>query len=155
MTGLWPISLQDTRTPVKMAAISIFVNIVLGVILMWPLRHGGLALATSLASMVNLYLLVRALKKKVGLINWRDILLSVRKTVVCSAVMGIAVFAAALIFIPQAHAGFVHQLFGLLGTIFIGIGSYAGCSYLAKCPEAYDLIKMIGARTKPQEQVSK
>jgi len=97
--GLWAFSavrivvtlfyaLQDTRTPVKMAAISILVNIVLGVILMWPLRHGGLALATSLASMVNLYLLVRALKKKVGLIHWHAILLSVRKTVICSAVMG-------------------------------------------------------------------
>jgi putative peptidoglycan lipid II flippase len=164
--GLWAFSavrivvtlfyaLQDTRTPVKMAAISIFVNIILGVILMWPLRHGGLALATSLASMVNLYLLVRALKKKVGLIHWRDILLSVRKTVICSAVMGVAVFIAAMIFIPQGHTAFGYQLFALLGTIFIGIGSYAGCAYLAKCPEVHDLIKMIGAPTKPQKQASK
>ena len=164
--GLWAFSavrivvtlfyaLQDTRTPVKMAAISICVNIVLGVILMWPLRHGGLALATSLASMVNLYLLVRALKKKVGLIHWHAILLSVRKTVICSAVMGVTVFVAAIIFIPQDHTGFGHQLLALLGTIIVGIGSYAGCTYMAKCPEAYDLIKMIGARTKSQEQGSK
>ena len=58
--GLWAFSavrivvalfyaLQDTRTPVKMAAISIIVNIILGIVLMWPLRHGGLALVHAIA----------------------------------------------------------------------------------------------------------
>ena len=164
--GLWAFSavrivvtlfyaLQDTRTPVKMAAISVFVNMILGVALMWPLRHGGLALATSLASMVNLYLLVRALRKRVGLIDWREILLSVRKTLFCSSVMGLAVFSAAMIFIPQGHASFVKLLSGVLGSILIGIGSYAGCAFLVKSPEVYDLTKMIGRRTASQEQGSK
>jgi putative peptidoglycan lipid II flippase len=164
--GLWAFSavrivvtlfyaLQDTRTPVKMAAISIVVNMILGVALMWPLRHGGLALATSLASMVNLYLLVRALRKKVGLIDWREILLSVRKTIFCSGVMGLAVFAAAMVLIPQSHASFVRLLCGVFGTILVGIGSYAGCAFLAKCPEVHDLAKMIGGPTSSHEQGSK
>jgi putative peptidoglycan lipid II flippase len=164
--GLWAFSavrivvtlfyaLQDTRTPVKMAAISIVVNMILGVALMWPLRHGGLALATSLASMVNLYLLVRALRKKVGLIDWREILLSVRKTIFCSGVMGLAVFAATMILIPQSHASFVRLLCGVFGTILVGIGSYTGCAFLAKCPEVHDLAKMIGGPTSSHEQGSK
>ena len=138
--GLWAFSavrivvtlfyaLQDTRTPVKMAVISIFVNMILGVALMWPLQHGGLALATSLASMVNLYLLVKALRKRVGLIDWHEILLSVRKTLLCSAVMGLAVFAAAGILIPQGQASFLKLLCSVSGTILVGIGFYAGCCY--------------------------
>jgi len=161
--GLWAFSavrivvtlfyaLQDTRTPVKMAAISIFVNMILGVTLMWPLRHGGLALATSLASMVNLYLLVRALRKKVGLIDWREIFLSVRKTLFCSGIMGLAVFTAALMLIPQGHASFVNLLCSVLGTVLIGIGFYAGSAFLVKCPEVFDLMKMIGGRTAFQEK---
>ncbi len=142
-------ALQDTRTPVKMAAISILINMILGVTLMWPLQHGGLALATSLASMVNLYLLIRALRKKVGLIDWHEILLSVWKTLFCSSVMGLAVFFMAMILIPQGHAGF-GKLFGaVLGTILVGIASYAVCAFLVKSPEVYDLAKMIGGHTSP------
>ena len=155
--GLWAFSavrivvtlfyaLQDTRTPVKMAAISILVNILLGVALMWPLQHGGLALATSLASMVNLYLLIRALRKKVGLIDWRDILNSVRKTLFCTGVMGLAVYAAAALLIPNSHAGFVRLLCSVIGTILVGIGSYAGCAFLVKCDEISGLTRMIDRR---------
>ena len=161
--GLWAFSavrivvtlfyaLQDTRTPVKMAAISIFVNMIMGVALMWPLRHGGLALATSLASMVNFYLLVRALRKKVGLIDWREILLSVRKTLFCSGVMGLAVFAAAMVFIPQGQASFVKLLCSVLVTILVGIACYAGSAFLVKCPEISDLAKVMGWRTVSQKQ---
>ena len=164
--GLWAFSavrivvtlfyaLQDTRTPVKMAAISIGVNIGLGVALMGPLLHGGLALATSLSSMVNLYLLVRALRKKVGLIDWREILLSVRKTIFCSGIMGLAVFATAMILIPRGPASFMMLLGGLSGTILAGIGSYAGCAFLAKCPEIYDLTNMVGRKRTTQKQESK
>jgi putative peptidoglycan lipid II flippase len=155
--GLWAFSavrivvtlfyaLQDTRTPVKMAAISIGVNIILGVALMWPLQHGGLALATSLASMVNLFLLIRALRRKVGLIDWGEILLSVRKTLFCSGAMGLAVYAAATLLIPDSQAGFVRLLCSIVGTILVGIGSYAGCAFLLKCAEISGLIRMVARR---------
>jgi len=156
--GLWAFSavrivvalfyaLQDTRTPVKTAAISIGVNILLGIALMWPLKHGGLALATSLASMVNLCLLIQALRKKVGMLDWRQILKSVQKTLFCSAIMGIAVFLTGTIAIPQAQLTFGKLLMGVCVSILIGIGSYMGCAMLVKCPEARDLIKMFHDRT--------
>ena len=161
--GLWAFSavrivvtlfyaLQDTRTPVKMAAISILINMILGVTLMWPLRHGGLALATSLASMVNLFLLIRALRKKVGLIDWREILVSVWKTLFCSSVMGLAAFFTAMIFVPQGHASFGKLLSGVLGTILVGIACYTVCAFLVKSPEVYDLAKMLGRRATSQGQ---
>jgi putative peptidoglycan lipid II flippase len=145
-------ALQDTRTPVKMAAISILVNILLGVALMWPLQHGGLALATSLASMVNLYLLIRALRKKVGLIDWRDILISVRKTLFCTAVMGLFVYAVATLLVPDNHASFVRLLCGVIGTILVGVGSYAGCAFLVNCNEISGLTRMIGRRKMVQNK---
>jgi len=43
-------SLQDTKTPVKVAAVAMLANIGLSLALMGPLKHGGLALALSLAS---------------------------------------------------------------------------------------------------------
>lgn len=49
---------QDLKTPVRIAIICMVVNMVLNLILIWPLQHVGLALATSLASMLNTGLLL-------------------------------------------------------------------------------------------------
>ncbi|MHB8247604.1 MAG: murein biosynthesis integral membrane protein MurJ [Acidithiobacillus sp.] len=48
---------QNTRTPVKFGMISIATNMTLSLILAWPLQQLGLALATSLAALVNAVLL--------------------------------------------------------------------------------------------------
>lgn len=52
---------QDLKTPVRIAIICMVVNMALNLILIWPLQHVGLALATSLASMLNTGLLLRGL----------------------------------------------------------------------------------------------
>ncbi len=48
---------QDVRTPVKLGIYSLAANMVLNAVLIWPLAHAGLALASSLASWINVCLL--------------------------------------------------------------------------------------------------
>lgn len=55
---------KDMKTPVKVAVITLFLNILLNLILMIPLKHAGLALATSIASTFNLFLLLFILDKR-------------------------------------------------------------------------------------------
>jgi putative peptidoglycan lipid II flippase len=50
-------SRQNIRTPVKIAAIALVVNLIFNVILIFPLKHAGLALSTSISSIVNAALL--------------------------------------------------------------------------------------------------
>ncbi|MCW8882222.1 MAG: murein biosynthesis integral membrane protein MurJ [Sedimenticola sp.] len=57
-------SRQDTRTPVRIAVIAMFANMVMNVILVFPLAHAGLALATSLSATLNALLLFRGLRKE-------------------------------------------------------------------------------------------
>lgn len=57
-------SRQDTKTPVKVAVIAMVTNMVLNVILVFPLAHAGLALATSLSAWLNAGLLFYLLKKQ-------------------------------------------------------------------------------------------
>ncbi|MDE2027641.1 MAG: murein biosynthesis integral membrane protein MurJ [Candidatus Omnitrophica bacterium] len=57
-------ALQDTRTPVMAATICLVINVVLNALLMFPLKVGGIALASSISSMVNCLLLWRALKAR-------------------------------------------------------------------------------------------
>lgn len=53
---------QDTRTPVRIGVIAMVVNMALNLALIVPLRHAGLALATSLSAYLNAFLLLRGLR---------------------------------------------------------------------------------------------
>ena len=54
---------QDTKTPVRYGVIAMVTNMVLNLILIWPLQHVGLALATSIAAFLNAGLLFYGLHK--------------------------------------------------------------------------------------------
>jgi putative peptidoglycan lipid II flippase len=77
-------SLQDTLTPVKTAGASLVVNTILSVILMWPLKLGGLALATYIAGIFNFFLLFSILQKRIGGIKWIRILDSFLRVLIAS-----------------------------------------------------------------------
>ena len=83
-------SLQDTKTPVKTAVAALIANMLFSAaFLLWtPLAHGGLALAASLASMLNIGLLTILLRKKIGRIDAGRILRSLLKIIPVSIAMG-------------------------------------------------------------------
>lgn len=54
-------SRQDTKTPVKIGIWAMVANMVLNLILIWPLQHAGLALATSISAFMNAGLLFAGL----------------------------------------------------------------------------------------------
>lgn len=57
---------QNIKTPVKIAAFAVVVNLCLNLALIYPMQHAGLALATSLSSTLNALLLcVLLIKNKV------------------------------------------------------------------------------------------
>ncbi|MFW6346901.1 MAG: murein biosynthesis integral membrane protein MurJ, partial [Halomonas sp.] len=55
---------QDTKTPVKVGIIAMVANMVLNLLLIWPLAHAGLALATALSAFMNAGLLGWLLHKQ-------------------------------------------------------------------------------------------
>lgn len=55
---------QDIKTPVKCAAIAMGCNILMNIALIVPMRHAGLALSTSLSSLINAILLAVLLYRK-------------------------------------------------------------------------------------------
>ncbi|UCF86884.1 MAG: murein biosynthesis integral membrane protein MurJ [Nitrospiraceae bacterium] len=82
-------SMQDTKTPLKVALISVVTNILFSFLLIGPLKHGGLALSLSIASAVNFIALFSLLRIKLGGIDGRNIMKSFLKISLSSSVMGI------------------------------------------------------------------
>lgn len=55
---------QDTKTPVKVGIVAMVANMVFNLILVWPLAHAGLALATALSAFLNAGLLGLLLRRE-------------------------------------------------------------------------------------------
>jgi putative peptidoglycan lipid II flippase len=155
--GLWAFSavrivfstfyaMQDTRTPVVMAAISLVAKVGLSIILMQYLAHGGLALATSLASMLNFGLLIWALRKRLGPLGFQSVFRSVAMSAVCALIMGLVVWYVGSMVIPEGSSGLMGLFFGLFGCILAGILVYIGLSYLFKSPELGAVMEIAGKR---------
>ncbi|SDH04546.1 murein biosynthesis integral membrane protein MurJ [Roseospirillum parvum] len=59
---------EDTRTPVKVAAVALLINVVLNLSFMWWLGHLGIALATALSAWVNALSLALLLRRRDSLV---------------------------------------------------------------------------------------
>ncbi len=82
-------ALKDTKTPVKIGLYIVFINIALDLILIRFLAHSGLALATSIAAILNLIILLKVLQDKIGDIELKSQALFLMKIVISSIFLGI------------------------------------------------------------------
>ncbi len=128
-------ALKDTKTPVITALISFLVNVLLSLLLMNPLKHGGLALANSLSSVLNIMLLFRALNIKIGNLGWGKLGKSAFKIAVCSLIMGGFVWFLGALIIPYENISFGIMLWSVTCCLLAGLVVYGFLSYLAKSSE--------------------
>ena len=139
-------SLQDTKTPAKIGIYSMVLNMVLNLILMGPLKHGGLALATSLAALFNVALLIYHLRKRLGLMGGKKILYSTLKMSSAAIAMGVVTFLTKESFFHVSDP-LSTRLFALTACISIGILVYALISHFTRNEEWRFLL---GLRKKKQ-----
>jgi putative peptidoglycan lipid II flippase len=88
-------SLGMARVPVTISFITIGATVLLNFALMIPLRHAGLALATSFGSVINFTLLIWMLRKRIGGIGERRLLLAGVRILAAAALAGAAAWLAA------------------------------------------------------------
>ena len=119
-------SMQDTKTPVKVAVVAMLLNFAFSVILMrTPLEHGGLALALSLASTLQLCMLIFLLQKRLGGIDGRVVMGSMVRSFLCSLIMGACVYLlTSKIFVGHPGQGILGLTTGLLVAIAAGVVIY-------------------------------
>jgi len=128
-------SLQDTRTPVKVAFLSLIANAGLGVLLMLPLKHGGLALATSLAAGLNFSLLAVLLRRKLGPLGAGRILRSFGKHLTASLLMGLSAYLITRAGDWKSSGLTWEKLVLLAASLGAGLGVYGTACYLLRSEE--------------------
>jgi putative peptidoglycan lipid II flippase len=136
-------SLQDTWTPLKIALVCLLVNAVLNTVLIFPLRHAGLALATSLSSILNLLLVYRRLHSRLKSMDLKRNVMSLMQAFLCSLFMGFSAYFVCSIG-DWSGQGQTLQKIVILGMgVAAGIVTYFACSLLLKNEEAFFLVRMV------------
>lgn len=122
---------QNIRTPVRIGIIALVVNMLLNILLIMPLKHAGLALASSLSAWLNAGLLLHGLRTR-GMFQWQaGWLIFTLRLLFANCVLALFLYwaAAALPVWLSWHwqQRFLHILF--IGVISIII--YIGCLWIS------------------------
>jgi len=114
-------ALKDTRTPAKIATVALLLNVILSAILMFPLKIGGVALATSISAGVSCVMLHAALIKRIGKINWDNTKEQAKRVILLSLLIALL---GSFLWSNLAYNKYLKALIisGLSSAIFIGLG---------------------------------
>ena len=80
-------SMQDPSTPCRSAILAVCVNVVLNLVLIWPLGTGGLAVATAACSYLQVAVLSHALHRRLGQSVLEGAVVTFGKTVLATLIM--------------------------------------------------------------------
>jgi putative peptidoglycan lipid II flippase len=124
---------EDTKTPFKIATICIFINLFFNLVLMVPLQHVGMALATSIAGWVNAVMMIVVLRRRAWLKFKPHLRVQLAKILAASLLM-----ASTLYCIQDSIAVFLWDgelvRFAALGVLVaVGGGAYFMAAYVLNC----------------------
>jgi putative peptidoglycan lipid II flippase len=138
-------ALGDTRTPVLVGFVAVGTNVVLALLLMWPLRHTGLALASSLSSCVNVIGLCWLLHRRLGGPRAGELAGSLGRTVAASVVLALwCAWAEGLL--PGLPGPAVPAGARVLLAVTGGLIVYVGAAAALRAPELHSLVGMLRRR---------
>lgn len=132
-------AMQDTRTPVRISFWTLLVNAGLGLLLMGPLQHTGLALALTLASVFNAALLVWILRRKVGRLGLAPVAASLLRLLPLTALMAVVVWAILGYGTWDMPGARWLNALVLGGALVSGVTVYAVGCVLLRIPEATEV----------------
>ena len=163
-TGLWAYaglrvivpafySLQDTKTPVKVGAFTLLINLVCAFTLMHFFQHLGLALATAIASAVNCLLLLALLKRRLGdTIKLTGLYRAFSQTILATVIMIAVLLGLDLIpLITPDYNSHLHECLRLILKIAAALGVYFMCAKIMHSPELQELQQLVSRRRRKSQ----
>jgi len=138
-------ALHDTVRPVGVGLGAMTLNIVLSLILGRPVEsggmaHAGLALANSIATLLEMAILWVLLERKAGGMPWRELGSSLARILGASAVMGLVLWSFLY------YLGGISPWITAIGGILIGGGMFLLAAMVLRAPEPVSVWNMLRRR---------
>jgi putative peptidoglycan lipid II flippase len=130
-------ALHDTKTPVLLGILSLVINLIISLSLINVLGVTGLALANTIAALIEMMLLIVMIRKRLGGLDDRHLALSALKTTIASVVMGVVVWGFLGV---VATAGVIIRT---VGGIAVGVGVFFVAAWLLRSDELHGMLGMV------------
>lgn len=119
---------QDMKTPVRIALVAMLANLVMNLILIWPMLHVGLALSTALSAWLNAGLLYWTLHKRGHFASDERLRNSALKLTTATIMMALLLVFASPIVDPHMGRGLFERGLWLGGLMAAGMIVYFGAA---------------------------
>jgi putative peptidoglycan lipid II flippase len=135
--------MHDTRTPVILSIVSLVLNLVLSLALIGVMQIAGLALANTIAILIEMILLIFVLRRRLHGLGDRRLIMTTLKTIAASIAMSIGV----IVFLNlTASTGVIIRG---LGSMIIGAGIFTITAWLLRVEELRLMSSLVLRRVKP------
>lgn len=138
-------AMHEAKKPVRAANIAVLVNIVAGAILLWPLKHRGLALGVSLGSLANFLMHLYDYRQGTGPLGLKKLFRSSLSMLVAGLIMG-ATLLTVQHYWDWSFASMTRRSLYTISLIAIGAFVYAVSILALRVPEAAPLLRILGRR---------
>jgi putative peptidoglycan lipid II flippase len=141
---------SDTKTPATVAAASLALGLIAALILMWPLKHVGLALASSITAAVNFIWLALLLKRR----SWLalgPLLAEMARYLLWAILMGLALWP--LFLTPTTSTA--DRLWRIALGLILGLVLYFSQALIFRCPHTAPVaarLKRVGSCIWPRKK---
>lgn len=130
-------SLRNIKAPVKITVIEQILNIILSVIFSYFMGVAGLALGTSISTILGGVMMTANFRKTYGKINLKNFLISTAKVIIASLIMGIFTYYS---FNYLTRFG---RAISFIGSILISMIVYAFIIIFMQIPEVKKIINQL------------
>lgn len=134
-------SLQDSKSPMINSVITVATNIVFNLILIGPMGHAGLALATSISMTASTIWMYYKLTQKIGGMGTMTHIKEGSKMLISSLIMGAAAYLVYTGLYPRLGTGFPANALALATAALTGATIYTLLIYTMKVKIARELIE--------------
>jgi putative peptidoglycan lipid II flippase len=137
-------ALNDIKTPMKISVFCLFLNLGFAVLLVQSYREAGLAVANSLSAVFNTSLLLYALRRKLGRLEFTGLGQNLGILLAAAIVAGAAAYGAFRWWEGSfGHASLLLRLGAVFVPMTIAGGVYGALTLAAKVPAARDVTQLV------------
>jgi len=144
-------SLSDTKTPVVVGIFCVCLNILLTYMLIGPLKHNGIALASTLSKTLKVGILYWLLKRRFEAGRFSEPLILAGKALIAGIVSGWCVHGMLVAIERRAHASSLNDALMVLSSAVIGAIVYVACGLLLRTKEYTTLWQYVKERPAPSK----
>lgn len=123
---------HDTKTPFKIATVCILLNLALNLALIIPLRHVGMALATTIAGWANVGLMLWVLRKRALYLPDAALLSRLPRMLAATALMALVLWGAHTALEDLFTASLLAKILALSALVAAGLAAFVTAALLLR-----------------------